>query len=219
MDPRRPPHRPITKPRQLLVEGRTPQLFFEVLTTYLQISDAEIHDFRSNEQFPGYLKGFCARPEFKEQVKSLGIIRDAESLPEARQPRPAGAAASAAFDSVCHSLGAAGQPRPEQMGSFSDGPPRIGVFILPNCRDDSMLETLCLESVQTNGTSKCLGDFFACMAAAGVLTARNMTKAKTFAVLAAKDISDPLVGRAAQKGIWPWSHVAFQQLTQFLRAL
>jgi len=219
MDPRRPPHRPITKPRQILVEGRTPQLFFEVLTAYLQIPDVEIHDFRSNAEFPGYLKSFCARPEFKEQVRSLGIIRDAESLPDSRQPRPAAEAAKAAFDSVCHSLAAAGQSKPAQMGSFADGPPRIGVFILPNCRDDGMLETLCLESVQTDGTSKCLEDFFACMAAAGALSARNMTKAKTFAFLAAKDISDPLVGRAAQKGIWTWSHAAFQKLNQFLRAL
>lgn len=219
MDPRRDPHRPITKRRQLLVEGHTPHLFFEVLTAHLQVEDLEIRNFRSNELFAGFIESFCSLAAYKEHVTSLGIIRDAESLPARDTPRPPGEAAKAAFDSVCHSLRAAGQVEPPGMGAFTAGPPKIGVFILPDCQRDGMLETLCLASVLTPGTTQCIDDFFKCMDREGRPNPPNQTKARTFAFLASQDISDPLVGRAAQKGIWPWSHPAFEKLTQFLRAL
>jgi len=46
-----------------------------------------------------------------------------------------------------------------------------------------------------------------------------MTKARTFAFLATKDINDPPVGRAAQNGIWLWDSPVFQPLKQFLLVL
>ena len=82
-----------------------------------------------------------------------------------------------------------------------------------------MLETLCLESVQTSDMLRCIEGYFFCMAGATGLRPRNMAKARLFAFLAAQDISDPLVGRAAQKWIWPWENVAFKPLREFLSAL
>ena len=216
MDQVKDPSPPITKPKQLLVEGRTPYLFFEVLTAHLGIQEVELHDFGSIAQLGPFLRAFCARPEFKEQVQSLAIIRDAEFAHEtATQPRMA----ERAFASVRSHLANAGQPTPNVSGAFSTTIPKTGVFILPNCRDSGMLETLCLDSVLTPRTSKCLEQYFKCMESEGHPPPRNMTKASTFAFLAAKDVPDPLVGRAAQKGIWPWDSPAFQPLRDFLLAL
>jgi len=117
MDPRKVPSRPISKPKQLLVEGRTPELFFAAFLRYLGI-EAEIHNFGSTSE----LRPFLAQ-------------------------------------------------------------------------------------------------FFSCMAREGSPQPRNWTKAKTFAFLASQDIYDPLVGRAAQKGIWPWSNPVFTPLKQFLLGL
>ncbi len=220
MDPRRDPTRPITKRKQLLVEGRTPELFFEALAQHLGIPELEIRSFDSNSRLRPFLKAFCARPEYKEMVEVLGIIRDAEFTPKPGETDTIRENAHAAFQSVCSSLVAADQPVPDGMGVFTPASPRIGIFILPNCEHEGMLETSCLESVTTPEISACIESFFGCMAATpGAGTPRNMTKARTFAFLATKDIYDPLVGRAAQKGVWPWEHAAFEKLRQFLRAL
>jgi hypothetical protein len=219
MESRRDPRRPISKRKQLLVEGRTPELFFEVLAAHLRVEEIEIRDFHSNAQLTPFLKAFCARPEFKEKVTSLAIIRDAEFTLRAGETQTEPQTARQAFQSVCSSLSSAGQSVPGSPGAFTATAPKTGVFILPNCQDQGMLETLCLESVVSPGMSKCTEQYFACMKGEGTTQPRNMTKARTFAFLATKDIYDPLVGRTAQKGIWPWHSPAFQPLKQFLLAL
>jgi len=218
MDPRRDPHRPITTSKQLLVEGRTAELFFECFTAHLRIQDLEIRSFVSVKEFNPFVKAFCARPEFKESVQSLGIIRDAEFILEPGKTDTVKETASRAFQSVCSGLEHAGQPKPGGLGIFTQTPPRIGVFILPNCEEEGMLETLCLKVVAPNHCA-CIDAFFQCMEGAGIEKPGNMTKARTYAYLATQDIYDPLVGRAAQKGVWPWENPIFDPLRKFLRAL
>ena len=219
MDPRKDPHRPITKRKQLLVEGRTPELFFEVFAAHLRLEEVEIRDFRSNSQLTPFLKAFCARAEFKEVVESLAIIRDAERTLRAGEPETEAQTAQQAFESVRGSLTAASQAVPEVPAAFAAAAPKIGIFILPNCHDPGMLESLCLESVKTPQISECIEQYFSCLETGGNPKPRNMTKARTFCFLASKNISDPLVGRAAQKGIWPWDSPVFRPLKDFLLAL
>ncbi len=219
MGPARDPHRPLTKVKQLLVEGRTPELFFAALAAHLRLESVEVWDFGSISQLTQFLKAFCARPEYKAQVQSLAIIRDAEFLPPAPANQPVPSAVERAFQSIRSSLAAAGQPSPDAPGIFAPTTPRDGVFVLPNCRDEGMLETLCLESVLTARTSQCIEQYFTCMETEAGPRPRNMPKARTFAFLATKDLSDALVGRAAQNGIWPWDCEAFQPLRAFLQAM
>src|SRR6266404_6897963 len=145
MDLRKNPQRPITKPKQLLVEGRTPFLFFEVLTAHLGIVEIEMHDFGGNEQLGPFLKAFGARPEFKEKVQSLAIVRDAEFTLRPGQIETNPQTVSQAFASLCAHLTSAGLPAPTAPAAFTTTTPKVGVFILPNCCDPGMLETLCLE--------------------------------------------------------------------------
>ena len=218
MDLRKVPHRPITKTKQLLVEGRTSELFFAAFLRHLGI-DAEIHDFCSVSELRPFLRAFCARPEFKQMVQSFAVVRDAEFSVKAGQIETVCETPQQAFASVCSSLAAAGQLTPPLPAVFTQAAPKIGIFILPNCRDPGMLETLCLESVMTSRVCACIEQFFSCMEREGNARSRNLTKARTFAFLACKDIYDPLVGRASQKGIWPWENDAFLPLKNFLLEL
>ena len=219
MDPRKDPHSPITKHKQLLVEGRTSELFFQAFLKHLGVDQVEIHEFGSVEKLRPFLRAFCARPEFKEKVDSLAIIRDAEFTRRAGETETEPQTALQAFQSVCGSLTAANQPVPAVPGTFTATTPKIGAFILPNCHDQGMLETLCLEAVITPRISECIEQYFKCMETEAASQPRNITKARTFAFLATKDIYDPLVGRAAQKGIWPWDSPTFRPLRDFLVGL
>lgn len=207
-------NRPIKAPAQLLVEGRVPEMFFRELIVAVGLEGAiEARTFgeitKSNLQT--CLEFFAAKAAFKENVTSLGIIRDAEDKE-----------ASAAFQSVCASLGAARLPTPEVMAQMSVGPLRVGVFILPNCNDAGMLESLCLQAASEDAPSRavlpCLDEFFACLSR-GRPQPKNPTKARFAGYALAKDVIDPQLGRAAQQNAIPFDAPAFAPLKQFLAVL
>ncbi len=202
--------RSITTNAQLLVEGRTPEIFFREMVEYLGLADRiQVRDFGSISDLTDYLKDFTQKADFIETVTSLGIIRDAEDKP-----------ASSGFDSVCHSLKTAGITPPEKIGEVEQKTIKVGVFILPDCQNEGMIETLCLDSVANEASAlQCVNDYFNCLKAKSVTWPANITKAKTWAFLATKDISDPQVGRAAQTKIWHWDANAFEKLRNFLKDL
>ncbi|MEK7833487.1 MAG: DUF3226 domain-containing protein, partial [Acidobacteriota bacterium] len=74
--------RSITTNAQLLVEGRTPEIFFREMVEYLGLADRiQVRDFGSISDLTDYLKDFTQKADFIETVTSLGIIRDAEDKP------------------------------------------------------------------------------------------------------------------------------------------
>src|SRR5262245_30113472 len=93
----------IETPAQLLVEGRTPEIFFREMIEYLSLKDRiQVRDFGGIGDLTAYLKTFTQLADFVEKVTSLGIIRDAEDK-----------LASDGFTSVCASLKIAGIEPPD----------------------------------------------------------------------------------------------------------
>jgi hypothetical protein len=204
--------RPIGAPKQLLVEGRTPEIFFREWVEYLKLDKTiEVRKYGSLDELTDFLKVFTRRPDFEEKVKSVGIIRDAEDKP-----------AKSAFDSVCESLRAVGLVFPQGFRSFGDGPIRTGVFILPDCEQPGMLETLCWSSLETDPKLRrqldCVAAHFQCLREAGVQT-QNPHKGRVWTYLAGLGKFDPQVGRAAQYKVWDWNSPALGKLATFLQEL
>lgn len=202
--------RPIVAPKQLLVEGRTPEIFFREWVQALGIP-VEVRDYGSIHDLTDYLAALKGRPEFQGGVNSLAIVRDAEENP-----------AGAAFDSVCASLRAAGIECPAAMGMFGSAVPKAGVYILPDCKQPGMLETLCwsvLEANERHATQvKCVKEYLTCVRGANVQI-ENESKAKVWSYLAGLGKFDPQVGRAAQNSVWDWNSPVLAHLATFLKTL
>jgi hypothetical protein len=204
--------RPIKAPKQLLVEGRTPEIFFrQWVEAQGRKESIEVRDFCSLAELTDFLKVFTGYRQFKESVESIGIIRDAEDKP-----------ADAAFQSVRASLRAVNLATPETQGIFSSAPKRTGVFILPDCESVGMLETLCWSALEADPALaqelECVKAHFHCLGQANVLT-RNLEKAKVWTYLAGRGEFDPQVGRAAQNKVWDWNSPALRRLGRFLGEL
>jgi hypothetical protein len=204
--------RPIGAPKQLLVEGRTSEIFFREWVQALGLERRiEVRDYGALSQLTDFLKVFTGWKEFKESVESVAIIRDAEDKP-----------AAAAFQSVCASLRVVGLGCPARCGSFSEGPKRTGVFVLPDCDQPGMLETLCWSVLEADPNSKqevaCVTAHFQCLGAASVQP-RNPNKAKVWTYLAGRGEFEPQVGRAAQAKVWGWKSPALRMLSEFLQRL
>ncbi|MCP5526346.1 MAG: hypothetical protein H7A47_06005 [Verrucomicrobiales bacterium] len=206
--------RPIRTPGQLLVEGRTPEMFFREMITALDLEAAlQVRTFGDigKDNLQTYLEIFTQKAAFKERVVRLGIVRDAETN-----------GAGPAFQSVQGALQQAHLPAPSVMAAVEGAPLAVGVFILPDCRNPGMLETLCLSAVEgeSDGAAvrSCVEGFFACLGRLR-LTPSNRTKAWLAACLLARDVLDPQLGRAAQKGVIRWEAPAFDGLKAFLGRL
>ena len=208
--------RAITTEGQLLVEGRVPEMFFREMIAAYGLSDSiEARTFGDigKENLQAYLELLTQKATFKERVRRLGIIRDAE-----------GSTANAAFQSVRAALQGAHLSAPAAMNVLGQGPLAIGIFILPNCHDAGMLESLCLAAVeevevnQPTAVLPCVNDFFACLNQRG-RTPGNATKSRFAGYALAHDVIDPQLGRAAQKGAIPWDAGVFGSLKNFLRAI
>ena len=163
--------RPITTAGQLLVEGRVPEMFFREMVLACGLADAvEVRTFGdiSKDNLQTYLELLTQKAAFKEQVKRVGIIRDAED-----------STADAAFKSVQAALRGAQLFAPAAMNTLEGSPLAVGVFVLPNCQDAGMLESLCLwavaevEAAQPNGLLPCVDDFFDCLTKRGKMPVEN----------------------------------------------
>jgi hypothetical protein len=136
----------------------------------------------------------------------LGIVRDAEDDP------------TAAFQSVCSGLQNAQLAIPSKTCIFAGNTPRIGVLILPDSNRKGMLETLCLQSVESDPIILCIDEYFCCIKRISK-SPRVMDKARLLAFLASRYESVSQLGRASQKNCWPWDSSVFDHVKQFLREL
>jgi hypothetical protein len=204
-----PPPAPITinESRQLLVEGRSPELFFQHLLPKIGLVGIQLQNFGGLAELPRFLRLLRNDAGFSTVVTSLGIARDAE------------ASATAAHQSICRALRAAGLPEPPQPLVGAAGPPKVSVFLFPDCASAGMLEDLCIQAISGDPAVRCLDDYFDCLNKQGIPTPSPLPKARLQAFLASRARPGLLLGQAAAAGYFPWQHPAFDPMKQFLHAL
>jgi len=206
MAPKREEPIKIETPTLLVVEGDEDKAFFEAFVRYLRLENIQIMPIGGKTQLRRNLKLLVKSPGFFE-VRSLGIIRDADENPDA------------AFQSVRDALRNAGLPAPERPLSPTSLSPKVTVMILPNEYESGRLETLCLKAVKDNPAMICVDEYFQCLQRRSLTLPKNMDKAKIHVFLASKEEPDKRLGEAAQAGYWPWEAEAFDQVKTFLRQL
>jgi len=204
----------IQRPKLLIVEGRDEEMFFEAaLANHLGIGDIQVMPIGGKTRLTANLAGLVNDPLFSS-VQCLGIVRDADATAHGSTVR----SAATALQSVWGSLAHVGLPCPSAHGQFGAGPPRVGVFIVPNGVDDGMLETLCVTSVSSAPEFHCVDDYFQCLQGHAIIS-NSPHKARAHAWLASRPDPGKRVGEAAQAGYWPWDSGAFAEIWSFIRSL
>jgi hypothetical protein len=209
----------IEKPKLLIVEGRDEEEFFKAaLRDHLGHTDIQVMPIGGKTSLTDNLLALVGDAKFTT-VLSLAVIRDADApIGEVPIIGAMVSEAAKAFQSVSSSLRHVRLPSPASHGQFAAGPPRVGIFIVPNGIDDGMLETLCLRAVSTLPEFACLDAYFQCLQGHQIVP-NNLDKARAHAWLASRPESDKRVGEAAQARYWPWDSDVFQDLWTFVRSL
>ena len=197
----------ITKRNVLAVEGADENNFFQVLLRHAAITEIQIVEAGGKNQFKNRLPELLMIPGFylpdgSPFVERLAIVRDKDQ--------------DDAFQSIANIVQKAGLAPPGKHGEFSDGDPKVGIFIMPGEQaTGTMLEDLCLEAVQMHPAMECVREFAACIER--LLNApTNSSKAQCQAFLAAQPEIVNCVGLGAQKGYWDLDSPSLDELKAFL---
>ncbi|RLG20084.1 hypothetical protein DRN77_08095 [Methanosarcinales archaeon] len=195
--------KPIREKKVLAVEGKDEVNFFDALLKHLGITDdVEVRDVGGKYQFKSELPALVRTTGFSD-VEVFVIIRDADTD------------ANAAFESIRDILKGQDLEPPSQINQFSDGNPKIGIFIMPGNSDTGMLEDLCLKTVDEQPAMECANVFIDC--ASGLRDPPQvMAKAKAQVFLAAMPEIANSVGVGAQKGYWNFNSDELDDLISFI---
>jgi hypothetical protein len=181
---------PFTKPKVLIGEGRDEEFFLGALVAHLGLSDVQVEQYGGKSSLSIYLREFNVRPR-RSPVVALGITRDADS------------SVAPVFQSISTLLGNNGLSIPSAPGHFAPGPPRIGVYIMPDNLRAGMLEDLCLDAVQTDGAVSCVTDFFQCVTRNTKRQPNPIAKGRVHAWLASQDEPDLRLARQHKRVTGP----------------
>ena len=191
----------------LLVEGDSDRRFFEALLGTLSTARiVQVESFGGKYGLKGFLRLLQNSPDYST-VESLGITRDADE------------SSGTAFQSVRDVLTSAGLNAPTEPNMQTRGKPRVSVFILPDCKNRGMLETLCLSAVAEDAAMACVDAYFKCLEDIAKLPPKSPDKARAHAFLASRSKPELRVGEAAQAGHWQLDSPVFDPLKNFLLAL
>jgi hypothetical protein len=200
----------ITSTKILAVEGIDEKYFFDKLLKYLGISDSQIEDVGGKDKFPKRLPALLKTPGFfapdeTPLVTHLAIVRDRNK--------------DEALKSIIRIVTGVGLTPPTKNAEFSNALPRVGIFIMPgNKVEGTMLEDLCLKSVENHPAMKCVNKFASCVSALEPKP-KNIPKVKAQTFLAAQPEIVNSVGLGAQKNYWDFESPALDELKQFLSNL
>ena len=203
-------HGPITSKKIIAVEGPDDDHFFDALLRRMNIRDYDIRFVGGKDEFKNKLPALKNVTGFFNAdgspfVTHLAVIRDENG--------------DNAFASVTNILKQEGFTPPTKHGEFSNSNPKIGIFIMPGTKvKGTMLEDLCLKTVEEHPAMKCVDDFVSCASELDIKP-KNIPKAKAQTFLAAQPVIVNSVGLGAQKDYWNFESSALDELKQFLSIL
>lgn len=203
----------ITSKKVIVVEGKDEKNFFDSLLRYLNINDFQIEEVGGKNQFKDKLPALKLRPGFFQAdgsslVTHLVVIRDQNG--------------DNALSSIKEILKKEGFTPPDNHGQFSKDHPKVGIFIMPGeTVEGTMLEDLCLKTVEDHPAMDCINEFASCVSKLET-TPKNISKSKTAVFkaqvfLAAQPESVDSVGLAAKKHYWNFDSPALDELKHFLK--
>ena len=148
------PREKIEKPKLIAVEGNDEVEFFNVLLKHLGFdgSDFQIENLEGKGNYNYEIPALINKPGFNK-VTAFLIIHDADKSDEDAFKKIVNI-----FERLSKDL----EP-PKQKDTFSDGNPRIGIFIMPGNANEGMLEDLCLKTVEDHPVMECVNGFINCI--------------------------------------------------------
>ena len=201
--------KPISSPKQLIVEGNDEVRLLKAMFKHFNIQGIQLQNCEGFDDFRKFLNAFMALSGFSD-IQSLGIVADAESRRSGRE------------QAIREALSAKGLPSPTgPLQVASNSRLSVAYLVIPSDKDSGMLENLCLDSIADDIGMPCVEYYFECIKHTSLAGPKDvwMPKARLHAFLASRDRPGMRLGEAAEKGIWDFDADVFDTLRRLLEIL
>jgi len=193
----------ILQPKLLLVEGEDDLALFMELLGKLKINNIQAVNYKGKDRLNSAIKTLVETQPGMEKVNAIGITRDAD-----------GENISKIFEEINNYVNRVNYLKSDKIMEFSQGKPRVGIYIFPDCENSGELEDLLLASLVADQKIKCIGQLLTCI---NTIEQQNKpAKAKLYAWMACQNPPIQLLGVAAKANVFNFGHPVFEKLRQFL---
>ena len=189
-----------------MVEGYGDLLFYaELLETLGLYGQVFIKQFNGRGDLATKLETFLT-PELLASKAAFGLLVDADTNAQSTASEFSRVLLRITRQTVSH-------------GAWTQGPPRIGLFVTPDGTSDGEIETLVWQAWSSDpansGPRRCVDDFITCMRGAG-FTPDSPHKGLVSALLAIRHDDDPRLGPGARAKVFDFGRPEFLALREFL---
>lgn len=193
--------------RVLIVEGYSDLHFYNAVLKAIGLRDrVYIKQLGGKDELVVKLETFIT-PVLLAEKKAIAVIVDADG-------NPAGT-----FTQIQTALAKAIGQQVPAAGQWTAGPPKIGIFIVPNAESTGEIETLVWRAWSAdpaNASAKtCIANYIRCMAETGV-NPQSPDKGLIGALLAIRNDDDPRLGPGAREDVFNLHAAEYEPLRTFL---
>ncbi len=220
-------HLPDDVTRLLLVEGKEDQEFFIQLGTHLKVIDTwhlQIIQYGGASELGERIRTL-ARPDTMEQIKRIGIVRDADFNTDALQSVQDAIRESNKRNTLQLDI-------PQSVLEPTEGSPSMAVLILPSAGREGMIEDLVMDVFADDPVTTCVDAYFNCLRENKIFVSQaKLPKARLRAFVTGMNVSDEATGDDSDKlylsdvfrmSWWQdsfWERPAFEEAKAFLNQL
>jgi len=197
---------PITASKLVLVEGWDEYGVVKCLIEKWGLTDIEVRCLDGETDWPRQVRMVTGASGFRG-VRSILMIRDANSAPEAK------------FRSTGNALSSAGLTVPQQPEVFADGAPRVAIFISPGETRTGEFDDLLLEILSQSPVVPCIDAFEQCLNEHAIPVPKKRSKMRLQLHLAAHPRVFRTAAIACTGNMFDPTHPALSRLRQLLQAL
>ncbi len=172
------------------------------------LQDVQLWDFKGREggDLLRWLRLFTTLDGYRQTIRALGIIRDAEA--DARR----------CFQSTCQAFRGAGLEPPQHPMEVGTARPAVGVLLMPHGKPSGCLEHAMLEAAGPGVPLHCAEDYLQCVGADAANDNWN-AKVKVHALIAAAKNPAWTLSESALGGMWDFGHPSLAVMKAFMRRL
>ncbi len=199
----------IAKPVAVAVEGL--DYLYTLLSQIKEdrdFQDVQLWDFQGSGSgnLGRWLELFTTLDGYREKIRAIGVIRDAE------------ADAKSAFRSTAQALTDVGLAAPARPIEITTSRPATGILVMPDNRSSGCLEHAMIDARQPDLPLDCAEQYLDCIGADDK-NENWKAKFKVHALIAASKHPAWTLSESVAGGMWDFRHRSLQVMTEFMRRL
>lgn len=193
-----------SEPHLILVEGGDDQAVIAAMIRHEEVDGFRVHNMTGNSTWASRLAVIVKDSSFQDNVRSLGLVKDADTNPRAT------------WDSCVGVLGALNLPVPTAVVTLARGNCSTVILVVPDNQSNGAIEELCFRAFDTSRL-ECVERYMACIRAAEDFRASGKNRIQAY--LAGLRTAPRDIAVAANRNLLDMSDTAFDELRKFVRLL